>query len=279
MVAQASQLFENDGARFKIWREAPRLDGLRTAAIGAFSCDTALTGSMALKQAIDLLRSEGFGAVVGPMNGDTWSDYRFVIESDGSPPFFMEPHNPPFFPKAFEEAGFSIVARYASARRAADQPVNVDAAHLNFRPLRLDDYQDELLRLHRLSLECFAGNAFYAPISAKAFLTKYLPLKPHIDPDLVLLVDGPQGELDAFIFGICDFAAQNPHTTVIAKTWASRVRGSGMPLMKALYERAQSQGAQTVINALFWESGTSSMLNAREGGEIFRRYALWGRRL
>ena len=38
-----------------------------------------------------ILAAEGFDAVIGPMDGDTWHRYRVVTESDGSPPYLLEP--------------------------------------------------------------------------------------------------------------------------------------------------------------------------------------------
>ncbi len=71
----------------------------------AFACETAEAGATAIRAAMAELKAEGFEAVLGPMDGDTWGKHRLVIESDGRPPFLMEPHNPPHYVDAFEPVG------------------------------------------------------------------------------------------------------------------------------------------------------------------------------
>ena len=82
------------GASLSIWRDGPELDGARTAALGAFSCETAEAGAAAIRAAMEQLRSEGFAAVLGPMDGTTWAKHRLVVESDGRAEFTDAPYSP-----------------------------------------------------------------------------------------------------------------------------------------------------------------------------------------
>jgi hypothetical protein len=66
------------GASVVLYRDGPSHDGRKTAAIGKFACDTAEAGRQLLDDIIALLRKEAFGAVIGPMEGDTWHSYRLV---------------------------------------------------------------------------------------------------------------------------------------------------------------------------------------------------------
>lgn len=270
-----------DGAQLSIWRDGPVWDGVKAATLGGFGCDDAMAGAAAISSVCERLAGEGVGAVIGPMDGSPWNDYRFVVEGDGRAPFLMEPHNPPHYPEAFDAAGFDVIARYASAERSARARVDVPALPdgLVMRSLAVADFERELDRIFQLSLTAFAGNPFYRSISREAFLGKYLPFKDAIDPELVVLVEDGSGALAGFLFGVYDFAAADPLASVIMKTWASVRSGAGMAMAARLYETARDKGAERVINALFYDDGRSGALNARHGGEIFRRYALWGRRL
>lgn len=266
------------GARLGIWREAPSLDGLRTAALGAFDCETSAAGAELLSAAAGQLQADGFEAVVGPMDGDTWSRHRLVVESDARPPFLMEPTNPPHHPKAFETAGFQVIARYASAERsmAAPRPTNPDPPRLCVRAFDMARAEDELRAIHQLSLETFARNFLYHPVSESDFLAQYRPILPALDPDLVLMAHDDQGALQAFLFGVPDRLEGDQPGSVIMKTYASRVKGAGSLLADRFAIVARDKGYARVIHALFHEDNLSARRSQGAGGRIFRRYALWG---
>lgn len=277
----AVEQVEHAHARLSVWRQAPSLDGARTAALGAFTCADAEVGARLLSETAARLAAEGFAALIGPMDGDTWSAHRLVIESDASAPFLMEPSNPPHFPRAFDAAGFAIVARYASAMRPGDAPIG-DAPLLPGIALRAFDRgnaESELARIHALSLRAFAGNAFYMPIAAERFVGLYLPIVPLLDPELVLMAEDAQGGLVGFLFAIPDFAEAAAPRSVILKTYASLRKGVGGALAHEFHERVRKRGYSRVIHALMHEPNLSMRHSGNLKALVFRRYALWGRRI
>jgi hypothetical protein len=266
------------GASLTIFRDAPSLDGKRTAALGAFACETAEAGAQAIREAMALLKTEGFGAVLGPMDGNTWGKHRLVVESDGRPAFLMEPSNPVHYVAAFEKSGLGIVSRYVSAVRPADvaSPTVAAPAGLRLRNLDLARAEDELTRIHALSLEAFEDNHFYQPITQQDFLASYRPVLPAVDPELVLLLEDEAGALKGFLFAVPNLVEGPQTKTVILKTYASRVKGGGSMMANAFHERARARGFVDVIHALMHESNLSATHSDRTGGKVFRRYALWG---
>jgi hypothetical protein len=266
------------GASLTIFRDAPSLDGKRTAALGAFACETADAGAQAIREAMALLKTEGFGAVLGPMDGNTWGKHRLVVESDGRPAFLMEPSNPVHYVAAFEKSGLGIVSRYVSAVRPADvaSPTVAAPAGLRLRNLDLARAEDELTRIHALSLEAFEDNHFYQPITQQDFLASYRPVLPAVDPELVLLLEDEAGALKGFLFAVPNLVEGPQTKTVILKTYASRVKGGGSMMANAFHERARARGFVDVIHALMHESNLSATHSDRTGGKVFRRYALWG---
>jgi len=272
---------ETPGARARLYRAAPTWQGLRTAAIGDFRCESAETGAAFLRSLAEELAAEGYEALIGPMNGDTWHSYRLVTETDGSPPFLLEPVTKPHDRAAFEAAGFAPVGRYFSARAAAADaagPRPAPVPGLRLEPWDGADAEAHFAAVHALSLETFAGNAFYTPISREAFLAMYMPLVPMIRPDLVFLARH-EGRLAGFLFGIPDYQQGPKPAAAILKTYASRVPGAGRALAHAFHEAAFSAGFETVIHALIHETNVSADRSRRHAGQVFRRYALMGRRL
>jgi hypothetical protein len=270
-----------EGATLSIWREAPSLNGLRTAAIGAFACETAEQGAKAIRAAMAKLKAEGFQAVLGPMDGDTWGKHRLVTESDGRAPFLMEPHNPAHYVSAFDASGLKIVSRYLSAERPADVALSDTPAPAGLKLRQFDPSkaEAELTRIHALSLEAFASNHFYLPITAERFIESYRPVLKAIDPDLVFLAEDEAGDLKAFLFALPNFAEGEFPKSVILKTYASRVKGGGSMLANAFHARAKRRGYARVIHALMHESNLSAQHSDNTGGKVFRRYALWGGKL
>lgn len=269
------------GARLGIWREAPSLEGLRTAALGRFACDDVSSGAALLETAAAKLKAEGFEALLGPMDGDTWASYRLVVESDGRPPFLMEPSNPAHYPDAFERAGFSVVSRYISAAHdldvgAAPKPL---PDGLRLKPFNPADADADLRAIHALSLDAFANNRFYKPIDAKRFLASYRPVLPALDPDFVLLARDEAGALAGFLFGLPNRAEGLKPQSVILKTYASQRKGLGSALAGIFHARAAAKGHRVSIHALMHEDNLSALHSSKVGGLVFRRYALWGRRL
>lgn len=277
----APEVINGDGAELAIFRDGPSLDGARTAALGAFACETPEAGARLIREAMEQLKAEGLEAVLGPMDGSTWGKHRLVVESDGRPPFLMEPQNPAQYVDAFEQSGLKIVSRYVSAVRPADVAVSGSESP---KGLRLRDFdpgkaEEELTRIHALSLEAFAANIFYQPISLEAFLASYRPVLKAVDPELVLLAEDEAGELKAFLFAIPNLVEGPKPTSVILKTYASRVKGGGSMLANAFHERAKKRGYSDVIHALMHESNLSATHSGNTGGHVFRRYALWGGQL
>lgn len=273
-----TDLIEAPGARLKLFLDAPSLEGRRTAALGEFSCDTAEAGARAIREAMAVLKAEGFGAVLGPMDGTTWGKHRLVVESDGRAPFLMEPSNPAHYVDAFERAGLAVVSRYVSAVRSADAAPSAATAPAglrlrNFDPARAEQ---ELTRIHALSLEAFIDNRFYQPIALEHFLASYRPILPAVDPELVLVLEDEAGELKGFLFAVPNLVEGPQTKTVILKTYASRVKGGGSMMANAFHARAKARGFVDVIHALMHETNLSATHSHRTGGKVFRRYALWG---
>ena len=271
---------EGAGARLSVWRDGPDWQG-PTATIGALRCDSAETGARLIGDTCDRLAAEGIAAVLGPMEGDTWHAYRLVEESDGSPPFLMEPASAAHDRAAFEGAGFSVVSRYFSARVALGDhppaPAPEDGATVV--PWDGTDAEAALADIHALSTRAFAGNPFYKPIALEPFLAMYRPFLPLLVPDLVLFARDADGALAGFLFAIPNYAEGPKPSQVILKTYASARRGAGSLLARTFHARAQEMGYEAAIHALIHDDNTSADRSRRHGGEIFRRYALLGRRL
>lgn len=281
-MTEAPQLVSTDGAEGVVYRDAPSWDGLRTAAIGGFKCESAAAGAKLLSQVGTDLAAAGFGALIGPMDGDTWHRYRVVTETDGSRPYLMEPVSGPYDREAFSTAGFTAISEYASGRGALLDAIGPEPATMpGVRVAQWDGSRSaELIdRLFETSAGAFARARFFKPIERSDFLKLYEPVIPLMDPRHVFFAQSADGTLIGFLFGIPDRLEGDKPQTVILKTYASGVRGVAHLLADSFHRSAIELGYTTVIHALMHVDNVSLERSRRYGATVFRRYALMGRRL
>lgn len=270
------------GARITLYPDGPDWQGAPTATLGNFTSPDAATGRAVLAKALAQARALGIRQLIGPMEGDTWHSYRFVTESDGSPPFLLEPTNKPHAPELFTEAGFHPIGRYFSARVALDQIAgNPPPPAQGFTVTQWSGSDPEALfgQVFDLSVEAFSRNAFYKPISRAEFLAMYMPVVPLMKRELIFFATTPEGRLVGFLFGIPNYAEGPQTKTAILKTYASLMPGAGRHLAHAFHSSARALGYDTAIHALIHDDNLSALRSAVEGAQIFRRYTLFGLRL
>lgn len=273
---------ETSGAKATLYRDAPAWEGAKTAAFGEFSCDSEEAGANLIETLSSRLKEEGFGAVIGPMDGDTWHTYRVVTESDGSAPFLLEPVSGPHDLEALTHAGLQPISEYTSARAdlsaaIADTRPEVDGVTVT----AWDGQNAEafLGHLFDMSSAAFSGNRFFKPITKQQLLDLYRPVVPMVDPRHVLFAHAGDGRLVGFLFGIPNRVEGDAPKSIILKTYASGLRGVGHLLADTFHRNALDLGFVHVIHALMHVDNVSSDRSTGYAGDVFRRYALMGRRL
>jgi hypothetical protein len=271
-----------EGASCLIFKDAPSWEGRRTASVGRFRCDSATAGRDLLARVAADLATEGFEALIGPMDGDTWHSYRLITETDGSPPFLMEPVSGAFDTEAFTTAGFAPLSSYVSTRTTLDAaiaPEVVSIAGVSVKPWDGSDAAGLVRQLYAMSAAAFRNNAFFKPLDEQGFLKLYEPVMPLVDPRFVLFARDEADALVGFLFGMPDRLEGATPRTVILKTYASAQRGVGHLLADHFHRTARETGFTHAIHALMHVDNISLERSARHSGAVFRRYALLGRRL
>jgi len=275
------ETLQRSGAKLQLYHDAPEWNG-KTMAVAELEFDSVEAGAALLEDAATLAMREGAVSLIGPMEGDTWHSYRLPTETDNSPPFLMEPVCGAHDIESFEKAGFSSISNYFSASVPLSE-VNsvVPKAQEGLTATNWDgnNAEDIFAEVHQLSTEAFAKNAFYKPIEVKEFLSMYLPMVPYMKPELIFLARDVDGKLQGFLFGLPNHAEGAAPESVILKTYASLKKGAGYLLSSMFYQAAREAGYKTAIHALMHDDNLSALRSATNGAEIFRRYALMGRRL
>jgi GNAT superfamily N-acetyltransferase len=268
-----------------------------TGMIGHYEAEDAEAGVDLLQAAGRALAGAGVARVLGPMDGTTWDRYRLALpdpDTAANPPFLTEPTNPADYPRHWAAAGFEPVVHYVSqllqdldalADRADASAARLEDAGLRVEPLDPARFDEALDEIHALSLEAFADNLYYSPIGRDRFRAMYRPFRDRIDPTLVLLARDRDDRLAGFIFCVPDLldpaiAGKGRPTRIVVKSLAAAARtrgvGLGSVLMHEAHRRAAEQGFAAAIHALMHVDNPSLRIS-RHGGELYRRYALFGR--
>jgi GNAT superfamily N-acetyltransferase len=268
------------------WQNTPALPGQRLGLIGHYAARDAEAAARLLGLAVEQLAEQNCSLAVGPLDGSTWNRYRLLSERGTEPLFFLEPDNPDDWPTHFREQGFNPLAQYYSAGTSCDSAVPGQPVPegMTLRPLKLDRFDEELCRIHALSLEGFRDNYLYSPIGREEFLAQYQGIRPYLRPELVLLLERQQ-RLVGYIFGIPDVLQEKRGQlidTVIAKTMTVhpdfRSEGLGTMLLRRFTEVAAGLGYRRVIHALMHEENRSRKISAHTATTI-RRYTLYAKPL
>ena len=281
-------------ARCSLWyRGTPQLSDEATGLIGHYAAADAAAGEALLAEAVLRIKKAGAAVVIGPIDGNTWRPYRLITERGDRPAFFLEPDHSEDWPGHFERAGFSSLATYFSAEvhdLTVRQPKYVALEQrlidsgMTIRTIDPKRFEEELTRVHELSLLAFANNYLYTPIDCESFLAMYTPIRERLVPELVMLAEN-HGELLGYVFGVPDLLqAQRGERvdTAIIKTLAVRpgraAAGLGGLLMERSHLAAHAMGMTRAIHALMHETNKSLSLSSHYG-KPFRRYTLFSRRV
>jgi GNAT superfamily N-acetyltransferase len=275
------------------WQETPRYLRHRIGLIGHYSASDHRSAKRLLASACEELKQRGCTLAIGPMDGNTWRNYRFVTRPGKEAPFAMEPENPPSWPRHFRRAGFLTLATFTSAVTGQlDQPdPRLARAHGRFtrdgiriRNLRPEEFPEELRRIHGVASISFQKSFLYTPIAEEEFLDQYRPIREALDPDLIFIAESDDRPV-AFLFMVPDFSQAARGETVdtaILKTVAALPGnahvGLGSFLVGHGQVRAHELGYRRVIHALMHDSN-ASMNISRKHATPMRRYSLFAKDL
>jgi hypothetical protein len=275
------------------WTLVPRHGAHTVGVIGHYASASDEAAAVLLPAAMRVLEHHACTLAIGPMDGNTWRRYRFVVDAVSEPPFFLEPANPAAWPLQWQCEGFAPLAHYVSSLNAdltqTDDRVSRVAARMDrlgvrIRAARMPELPSDLVRIYRLSQVAFAHNFLYTRLPQAAYLAQYEKILPHIQPDLLLLAErGP--DLVGFVFAIPDLAQaarSQPIDTFLLKTVAilpdSALAGLGALMAERVQQEGRRLGFLRCIHALMYEKNLSLNTSLRYGS-VMRRYALFSREL
>jgi predicted N-acetyltransferase YhbS len=262
----------------------------RLGLIGAFWCNEKipLTHSQALFYHLThLLKHKGCTKIIGPMNGNTWQDYRLVIAGNDRSAFLLEPFTPDYYVTHWQHAGFEYDEIYSSYWLNIEEWFDSRIDRIENRlaqnniVLRSLEKQD-LEKIYNLSIQSFTHNPYYMNLDKDTYMNKYGAALALISPNLSLVaIEEGTDELVGYLFAVPDFnqkSYQDCIDTVILKTVAVKsgknYAGLGILMMAKCFDKSRKLGMNTAIHALMHDGNPVQNI-AREGASLLRKYALF----
>jgi GNAT superfamily N-acetyltransferase len=275
------------------WRDTAVFGDAHIGAIGHYAADNAECARDLLEHACRELARRRCSYAIGPLDGSTWRQYRFVTERGNAKPFYLEPDNPAQWPSHFTDNGFGTLARYVSElnpdfpnrqpelgnlrKKFADLGVTVE-------PINPDCPARDMQDLYGVVCEAFADSILYSTLHYKSFVQLYTPLLSTVDPQL-MLVARHEGRIVGFVFSPPDYlqnTAVEKIDTIVIKTIAvlprTRYSGLGRMLIVDMLQNAGNMGYVQAISALMHTDNRSQKISRDCAGPM-RGYELFARRL
>ena len=192
-----------------------RTHGDRTGFFGLFECadDQAAAGCL-FDAVAGFLRSRGMEIMRGPENLSVNDDIGLLVQGFDTPPMVMMPHNPPYYERLMEGYGFKktmdLFAYYGEFQTgripeqvARGAEIAGRRQHFAIRPLRMNDFDAELGRIHAIYSSAWEENWGAVAMTDREFRHLAGSLKQVVDPELCLIAE-VGGEVAGFSLALPD---------------------------------------------------------------------------
>lgn len=277
---------------------------------GYFECveDPAVSAAL-FDAAGDWLRERGMETMRGPANFSSNEEWGVLSEGFDRPPVIMMPYNPPYYLDLLEGYGFreakTLVAywlddpeppeRLVRASRVVKERYGVEV-----RNIRMEEFDREIERVRRLYNRAWEKNWGFVPMTDAEFDFLAEELKPVVEPDLVTMAEGPDGELVGFTVAVPDFNRAIAHANgrlfpfgLLRILWHARTISQMRVLTLGIHPDWRRKGVDALLYLELFRGGGSQGIEAGEfswmleeneeirrpmeriGAEVYKRYRLY----
>ena len=277
------------------FENTPKENGKNIGCIGDFETENEKYGIEILNKCVEILKEKNVELVVAPMNGNTWKKYRTLKFSNGDSPFLLENVNPAEHNEILKKSGFKELYTYTSTKGLIKNAYhseiielakkNLEVESIIIRKFNKENYKEDLKKIYSVSKVSFCRNPFYTQIEESDFLSQYEPYINMVDEELILIAE-KDGKEVGFIFCIPNFNELKEGKelkTLILKTIAVVPEyedlAIGNVLLSEIAKIAESKNFKEWIFAFMYSNNTSQKMAKRNGTEVIREYALYGKEI
>ncbi|MGD0976895.1 MAG: GNAT family N-acetyltransferase [Minisyncoccia bacterium] len=252
--------------------------------VGFFESSNAEIADKLIDLSIEYFREKGVTTIRGPIDLSIWHRYRFANPADTGNIFLFEPFNKPKYPEYFSNYGFKIAEKYFSGLRTDFNDIinytkdGYDKAcqkGFKIRTIKLNEFNEELKIIHRLSLEIFKESWSFVPISFEEFSSIYKGIEKKINPRFCEFICDGKKEI-GFCFSIPDFTSREKKLIIKTIGVLPEYQGQnlGLALIYDQHVKAKADNFETIVYALMKYGNRASQINPY-GAKIFRDYEIY----
>lgn len=283
---------KNPGLRYVQCRSVTVADGREIAAHALVALDERLPGiahvgfletlpaaaPMIFETVRAAARAMGAHVLRGPVNFNTWQDFRAVTEDSGEPPFFLEPYARNADAALWRLHGFEPRVRYVSLTEDISRPPfgkEVRQGHdISIERVQPDTVEAAISGLHRVALSGFGDTWSFIPIDVEEFAYIYRAPLSTLDVFRIFVARGQANEVVGFL--VAALNVYDPRrTSVVVKSMAvhaaHRQRGIGAALLAALHRDSLESGLKRYIFSTM-QTGNSVIRRMIGEGKKLRSY-------
>ncbi len=153
-----------------------------------------------LNTAKNWLKDKGKDRMIGPMNPSTNDEIGFLVDGFDTPPFFMMPHNPPYYKDIMNHLNYEKEKDLLAYHIDKDQ-INIsdklkqvakstkEKVGVRIRTIDINNFDEELEKVRHVYNNAWAKNWGFVPMTPEEFDFIAADFKKIIDPRVVLVAE------------------------------------------------------------------------------------------
>lgn len=228
-----------------------------------------------LKLAETYLTNRNVNKIIGPIDRDTWSEYRCKTMTLLDNTFYGEPSENA--KSSYEALNYKKKYKYFSILSNNEKKEEKIFKNITYRLVTEETLEKDIISIYNLSTDEFKNNLFYQTISKDNFIKQYTHLFYTLKP--IIMVAEQNNNIIGFMLGFKGDNCIGNEKTFVMKTIAVKTdfRGSGIgsELYKRVANIAFDNGYTRLIGALIHENNISYKITEKYSPKIISEYALY----
>jgi GNAT superfamily N-acetyltransferase len=261
-----------------------REHGDRVGFFGFFECvDDQPVANALFDRAGAWLRDQGCDTLRGPMSPSVNDECGMLVDGFDTPPVLMMPHNPRYYPRLVDEAGFTkardLICYQSTGTEMPERLVRgarlvAERKGITLRQLDMKRFKDEVELVKQLYNAAWEKNWGFVPLTNAEIDHLAKQLKPVVVPELVCFAE-KDGRTIGFAVALPDLNValkRNPSGRLfpglLKVLWAARKISRIRILLLGALQEFRGTGVDALMYAWIWEKGRAKGYDWGEAGWI-----------
>lgn len=265
-----------------------REHGDRVGFYGFFECiDDQGVANALFDTAASWVRGKGLDTLRGPMNPSVNDDCGLLVDGFETPPVLMMPHNPRYYVRLTETAGFTKAMDLLCFEGKGGMPERLvrgarlvaERKGITLRKLDMKRFKEEVELVKELYNAAWEKNWGFVPLTNAEIDHLAKQLKPVVVPELVVFAE-KDGKTIGFGVALPDLNVALKHNPsgrlfpgILKVLWHARKISRARILLLGTLPAYRGTGVDTLMYAWIWEKGNAKGYIWGEAGWILENNA------